>query len=1062
MPRLILCLAAGALVASAAAAADLRNFDDAALHAVQFVDANEGWAVGDDGVVWHTIDGGRNWERQPSGVRAGLHSVHFLDPFTGWVAGREELPHNGGSVGVLLVTHDGGLKWERASDNALPGLNRVRFVDSRNGFAVGDGSDEYPGGVFATADGGRTWKPVPGPRATTWLAADFADGRTGILGGAWGRLSVLQQGTLTPADVDPLGGRAVHDLRLDGQRAVAVGQGGLVLVSADSAGARWGYASLGLPKEVQAACDFQAVCGRGEHVWVAGRPGSVVLHSGDQGQTWQTHPTGQPLPLHGLYFHDGQHGWAVGELGCILATTDGGRTWQVQHRGGQRAALLFVHARPTALPAETVAQIGGEEGYLAAAVRVCSPDPTSAAPGRSADGQRLAAAVRMAGGAAGEMLWQFPAAQHLARADRADLLAFWNGLHADRAAELLLRQLVLAIRVWRPDVLVTDNPDERTTGQPGDALLAEAVHEAFARAADPQAFPEQIQVLGLQPWKVGKSYGRWESRAGAQVVLEAGEPSARLEASPRDFATAAAGLLADAPPQLPAQRFFRLLDSRIEGAENHRDLMQGIALTPAGVSRRSAAVVAPLAPEVERALRSSRNLQALLEAPAEGLVEPNSLLAQVEPALKKMPDDVAARAAFRIASYYARLGQWQLAREVYLLLVGRYPTHPLAVDAYRWLIRYSTSSEARRRQELGQYRVATNVETQKPAATGAADIEIRYHAERKPARKKPGETQAGSAGDAAELPPPGPVELASGVRGGLEVTRAHEVTLLGGLEQARQWYRGSLELGTRLAALGPVFAGDPAVQFCLQAARRQLGDVEPARQWYAQFRADHPDGPWGSAAAAELWLVNRSGMPPRPVAVCRQTATRPYLDGQMDDACWQGAKPLALGNAVGDTAKDYPTQAWLAYDKDFLYLALHCRHPADRYVPPVKARPTDADLRPYDRVSLLLDLDRDYSTYFHLQVDQRGCVCDDCWGDLGWNPRWFVAVRSDRDGWWIEAAIPLVELTGEPVTPGRTWACNVVRVLPGRGVQAWSLPADVQPRPEGMGLLMFTAEQPTR
>ena len=45
------------------------------------------------------------------------------------------------------------------------------------------------------------------------------------------------------------------------------------------------------------------------------------------------------------------------------------------------------------------------------------------------------------------------------------------------------------------------------------------------------------------------------------------------------------------------------------------------------------------------------------------------------------------------------------------------------------------------------------------------------------------------------------------------------------------------------------------------------GEFEPAQKWYAQFRADHPDGPWGSAAAAELWLANRTGLPPRPVAV---------------------------------------------------------------------------------------------------------------------------------------------------------------------------------------------------
>ena len=44
-------------------------FEDAGVHAVQFVDASEGWACGDDGVVWHSIDGGKNWERQKTGTR---------------------------------------------------------------------------------------------------------------------------------------------------------------------------------------------------------------------------------------------------------------------------------------------------------------------------------------------------------------------------------------------------------------------------------------------------------------------------------------------------------------------------------------------------------------------------------------------------------------------------------------------------------------------------------------------------------------------------------------------------------------------------------------------------------------------------------------------------------------------------------------------------------------------------------------------------------------------------------------------------------------------------------
>src|SRR3954452_17608329 len=107
MRRLPLALAVCAVLAPGARAADLRFFDDAPLHAIQFVDTREGWAVGDDGVVLHTINGGETWERQPTGVRASLRSLHFLSSLIGWVVGREDLPHGGGSVGVLLYTRDG-------------------------------------------------------------------------------------------------------------------------------------------------------------------------------------------------------------------------------------------------------------------------------------------------------------------------------------------------------------------------------------------------------------------------------------------------------------------------------------------------------------------------------------------------------------------------------------------------------------------------------------------------------------------------------------------------------------------------------------------------------------------------------------------------------------------------------------------------------------------------------------------------------------------------------------------------------------------------------------------
>ncbi len=304
IPTVRTCLA-GLLALAALAparAGDLRYFDDAALHAVQFVDANEGWAVGDEGVIWHSIDGGAHWERQPSGVRGSLRSLHFLNPYTGWVAGREELP-GGRSAGVLLYTDDGGIRWHRVLLGALPGLNVVRFVDERTGYAAGDGDDLFPSGVFATSDSGRTWQPVPGPRATSWLAADFGpDG--GALAGAWNRVATLHNGRTSAIDQDTLAGRALRGLRLRGDDGIAVGQGGLILVSSGSHHTAWRFAPVELPSPILAAWDFHAVGGAGAHVWVVGRPGSAALHSPDGGKTWQVVRTGQPLPLNGVFFRD--------------------------------------------------------------------------------------------------------------------------------------------------------------------------------------------------------------------------------------------------------------------------------------------------------------------------------------------------------------------------------------------------------------------------------------------------------------------------------------------------------------------------------------------------------------------------------------------------------------------------------------------------------------------------------------------------------------------------------------------------------------------------------------
>ena len=82
--------------------------EDAELTDVFFLDQDEGWAVGDRGVIWQTSDGGRHWQRRESGVTGKLESIYFVDRQHGWISGGWTRSYSHRTRGILLRTTDGG------------------------------------------------------------------------------------------------------------------------------------------------------------------------------------------------------------------------------------------------------------------------------------------------------------------------------------------------------------------------------------------------------------------------------------------------------------------------------------------------------------------------------------------------------------------------------------------------------------------------------------------------------------------------------------------------------------------------------------------------------------------------------------------------------------------------------------------------------------------------------------------------------------------------------------------------------------------------------------------
>jgi photosystem II stability/assembly factor-like uncharacterized protein len=69
------------------------------LYGVYFFDRYNGWAVGDNGTIIHTSNGGSTWGAQTSGTTVPLNGVCFVTKNKGWIVGNQ---------GKILYTVNGG------------------------------------------------------------------------------------------------------------------------------------------------------------------------------------------------------------------------------------------------------------------------------------------------------------------------------------------------------------------------------------------------------------------------------------------------------------------------------------------------------------------------------------------------------------------------------------------------------------------------------------------------------------------------------------------------------------------------------------------------------------------------------------------------------------------------------------------------------------------------------------------------------------------------------------------------------------------------------------------
>jgi len=121
---------------------------------ISFINEREGWLVGYWGLIMHTQDGGKNWEKQLGPGLPDLCSIDFASP------------KKGIAVGYEVLTTEDGLKWQNEDwidKTKMQRIEEVQFVDEETGWMAGrpkvyrTGS-EYP--LWKTEDGGKTWEEL--------------------------------------------------------------------------------------------------------------------------------------------------------------------------------------------------------------------------------------------------------------------------------------------------------------------------------------------------------------------------------------------------------------------------------------------------------------------------------------------------------------------------------------------------------------------------------------------------------------------------------------------------------------------------------------------------------------------------------------------------------------------------------------------------------------------------------------------------------------------------------------------------------------------------------------
>ncbi len=1057
---------------------------DAELTDVFFLNTRLGWAVGAQGTIVRTSDGGKTWiqisqrvslsannlslDQKLRNMRQGVQtrstgrangqsvnsiscrfeSVFFADEKNGWIAGGYSVPYIDRSKAVVMRTRDGGITWNSVEHLVAPRFQQIRFTDPLNGWAIGEAGNLFQSGIFYTSDGGQSWASQTSKKIHSWIAVERTNDGLVTLNEN-GQLGTLRPNQYEPSVILSEKTSNLTQIRMVNDKSGwAVGESG-TLLNTTNGGKSW--TQIKLPPDAS-SIDLNSISVVEDRIWFAGDPGTVIYSLDTKTGKTTTHRTPVRMRINQLRFLNDSHGWAVGGGGAIIATTDGGQNWHVQRGQQQRVAILYVSLDGHSLPLELLAKYSIEENQTAAALVIQKTNHQN---------QDLAQATERLGSSLLHSLG----------------IPVEADLSSTRIREKILQKITRAIRTMQPNVVVLNSPEpnSRQSNQLSAELFS-LVNSAINQAANERSFPTQITDLGLKAWKVDRF--AFEDPTG-EFTIDATRLLPRAGVLIEDQIALSRALLGES---VTSDRVLRYRINHLSQRERMQagNLLSGLDKRKTALPRNRTDAKRGNLSMIQKANSKQQKVEEFVR------FEPTSsrdLLVwrqQIQAFAMPMEKGIAGVWLMQLAERYLAVGKTELAAQTHTLLVNHWANHAFAPAAMNWLAKYYSSEEFAQIEyrnkikngELTELGTLTETQrlkesfqprTQQKFANGSSQIKwLPSDAMLKSKEKKP-------------LPK-------------TEEPEAQETTTPSPIRPAffDQRLRVASKILNQMKQRDPEFAAGPQYKFMESHISRRLNGSLTNEGRYKSLAqlGDAKDTGLSIAAQRELALSPQSAIssPELKTGVCRFTDKPPKLDGKLDDPFWRNsfqkrdAMPMSLSTANSQSTAA-PDLALFAYDDQYFYAGFQCQKIAGQsYKTSSQSRPRDADLTHRDRVEFSIDVDRDYLSQNCFVIDHRGWVKESCSGSLGWNPNWFVSQSEDETTWTIELAIPLNCLVPEKIAADETvWALKIAR----RGYEptnlwhdsttqpfASSLPSPMgirntlQARPVDFELLKFISQTP--